>query len=142
MKMKTEILGVPANKEGTELDTDPGRFTGRKRNKNIPHYEHSFKTVSIRNVAVTAPYMHNGVYETLEEVMEFYNHGGGEGMGLEVPYQTLAPDSLHLTDYEQTAIIRFMESLTDTSLNLTIPDSLPGFSEDSHLKEMDRRVDY
>ena len=57
--------------------------------------------------------MHNGVYESLEEVLNFYNVGGGQGMDLEVSYQTLPPDSLGLTERESKAIIAFMKSLTD-----------------------------
>jgi cytochrome c peroxidase len=43
--------------------------------------------------------------------MIFYNHGGGIGMGLNVPNQTLSTDSLHLTDKEIKDIIAFMKSL-------------------------------
>ncbi|WP_431306816.1 hypothetical protein [Chryseobacterium indicum] len=39
-------------------------------------YEKSFKTVTVRNVALTKPYFHNGAFNTLEEVMDFYNEGG------------------------------------------------------------------
>jgi cytochrome c peroxidase len=45
--------------------------------------------------------------------MEFYDVGGGQGMGLEVPYQTLPPDSLGLEEGEKRAIIAFMKTLTD-----------------------------
>jgi cytochrome c peroxidase len=72
-----------------------------------------FKTPTIRNIALTAPYMHNGVYETLEEVMDFYNKGGGAGLGLELQHQTLPPDPLNLSDEEIQAVIAFMKTLTD-----------------------------
>ena len=37
----------------------------------------AFKTTSLRNIALTAPYMHNGAFDTLEEVIKFYAKGGG-----------------------------------------------------------------
>jgi cytochrome c peroxidase len=59
--------------------------------------------------------MHNGSFETLEEVIDFYDAGGGLGLGLDVPYQTLPSDSLKLTDQEKEDIIHFLEALTDTT---------------------------
>jgi cytochrome c peroxidase len=59
--------------------------------------------------------MHNGVLKTLEEVVDFYNRGGGAGMGLDIPNQTLVSDRLHLTTQEQKDIVAFMKALTDTS---------------------------
>lgn len=118
--VETEIenLGVPsvshkkieAKIEDRKLDADPGRFhvfqTESRRG--------FFKTPTLRNVELTAPYMHNGEYETLEEVMDLYNVGGGEGLGIENPYQTLPPDSLGLSELEVNQIIRFMGTLTDS----------------------------
>lgn len=78
-------------------------------------YEKSFKTVTVRNVALTKPYFHNGAFNTLEEVMDFYNEGGGEGLGLQVKNQTLASDKLNLSQTEIKQIIAFLNSLTDTS---------------------------
>lgn len=104
-----ENLGVPATAENRELDADPGRY-------NVFRTEEKrffFKTPTIRNAALTAPYMHNGVYDSLEQVMDFYNAGGGAGLGLQVPHQTLPPDSLHLSDTEVAAIVAFMQALTD-----------------------------
>jgi cytochrome c peroxidase len=59
--------------------------------------------------------MHNGVYRTLEDVLDFYNRGGGAGIGSEVPNQTLPFDKLDLTPAEQRAIISFLRTLTDTA---------------------------
>jgi len=59
--------------------------------------------------------MHNGVYDSLEEVMEFYNNGGGTGLGISIAHQTLIPVKLHLTKKEMKDIISFMHALTDTS---------------------------
>lgn len=139
---ETEVLGVPADKEGTVLDADIGRLGNNRKSERVEHFRHSFKTPTIRNIALSAPYMHNGVYETLDEVLDFYNRGGGAGMGLEVPFQTLAPDSLQLTVNEQKSIIRFMESLTDTSYQIRIPDKLPAFPPSSPLGEIERELSY
>mgnify|MGYP003536215038 FL=1 len=76
----------------------------------------AFKTPTIRNIEFTAPYMHNGVYKTLEEVMEFYNQGGGKGLNIAPPNQTLPFDKLNLTKKEIKDIIAFMKTLTDTTL--------------------------
>jgi cytochrome c peroxidase len=48
--------------------------------------------------------------------MNFYNNGGGAGMGMQLEAQTLGADSLHLTPNEQRDVIAFMHALTDTSL--------------------------
>lgn len=114
---EAEILGVPTTKDSLSpiLDADLGRYASGHPVDQYDHLKHSFKTPTVRNVANTAPYMHNGVYDSLEEVVNFYNHGGGAGMGIPVPFQTLAADSLHLNLQEQTDIIAFMESLSDKS---------------------------
>jgi cytochrome c peroxidase len=78
-----------------------------------PFYKHSFKTPTVRNSGLTAPYMHNGVYQTLEEVIDFYDVGGGIGLGIPVPNQTLPSDSLHLTTREKEQLIYFLKTLND-----------------------------
>ncbi|MEM9991965.1 MAG: cytochrome c peroxidase, partial [Bacteroidota bacterium] len=126
---ESEVLGVPAKNDSTNLvlDGDIGRFGGGSPKEEAPFYEHSFKTVTIRNIAETAPYMHNGAYETLEEVVDFYNKGGGAGMGIHVPYQTLPDAPLGLTAQEQNDIIAFMKSLSDNPYENDMPDFLPEF---------------
>lgn len=108
---EAEVLGVPADKAGKRMDTDKGRY----RIHPIPEFEYSFKTPTVRNVALTGPYMHNGVFTTLDEVMNFYEKGGGKGLGLDYKYQTLPEDTLGLTATEQKNIIAFLQSLTDVS---------------------------
>ena len=73
----------------------------------------AFKTPTVRNVEKTGPYMHNGVYSTLDDVVEFYHKGGGVGIGIDLPFQSLPFDSLSLTGKEKKDIISFMKSLTD-----------------------------
>ncbi|UOQ77879.1 cytochrome C peroxidase [Hymenobacter sp. 5516J-16] len=111
-KTESEVLGVPTSADTLHptLDTDQGKFLLY----GIAHQRHAFKTPTVRNAALTAPYMHNGAYQTLEQVLDFYNRGGGTGLGLSVPTQTLAEDKLKLSQAEQQAIIDFLKSLTDS----------------------------
>lgn len=111
-RSELEIIGTPAKRGWTaaRLDGD----SGRAHIYAAPGYLRAFKTPTLRNVARTAPYMHNGVYRTLDEVVEFYNRGGGAGLGLDVPNQTLPFDRLHLTGRDKQDLIAFMESLTDS----------------------------
>lgn len=126
---ESEVLGVPASIDtlNPELDPDWGRIGSGIIKEESEIYAHSFKTPTVRNIALTAPYMHNGVYNTLQEVMAFYNKGGGAGLGLDVPNQTLPGDPLGLTQQEMDDIISFMESLTDTTGMCAKPVTLPEF---------------
>lgn len=112
---ESEVLGVFTNAQGNVIDSDPGRIASNLPEDKEDIYRSSFKTVTVRNAKLTAPYFHNGGYTTLEEVVDFYNRGGAAGMGYsyEVPNQTLAPDALNLNKKEIAAIIAFIESLTD-----------------------------
>lgn len=105
-----EVLGIPEDVTITKLDNDLGR---QLYNRELKQLKNSFKTVTVRNVDKTAPYMHNGVFNTLEEVVNFYNKGGGLGFGLKVPNQTLPADALHLTKMEEAALVAFMKTLND-----------------------------
>jgi len=106
-----EVIGVPRSlRDSMRLDPDSGRAA-------INHWArdlHGFKTPSLRNVALTAPYMHNGAFATLNQVVRFYNEGGGAGRGISVPNQTLPSRTLGLTANEQRAIVAFLCALTDT----------------------------
>ncbi len=106
-QMESEVIGVPASPSDSQIDPDPGRYDIVK----IESFKHAFKIPTIRNAALTAPYMHNGVFSTLEKVLEFYNRGGGVGSGIKIDNQTLPADSLNLTLKERTDIIAFMKSL-------------------------------
>jgi cytochrome c peroxidase len=107
-----EILGTTKNTDfkNPELDADSGRYTTFP----TKYYMGAFKTPTVRNIARTAPYMHNGAFATLEQVLEFYNKGGGVGLGLNVPMQTLSPKPLQLDSSEVNDIISFLHSLTDS----------------------------
>lgn len=108
-----EVLGVPGRPaiRNARIDADSGRFAVTR---SAPHL-FAFKTPGIRNAALTAPYMHNGVYQTLEEVVDFYNRGGGSGIGIALTNQTLPFDSLQLSKAEQRDVVSLVKALTDTS---------------------------
>lgn len=108
-KTESEVLGVPSNADGEKMDSDSGRY----QIINVAPYLHAFKTTTVRNAGVTAPYMHNGVYKTLEEVIDFYDRGGGIGLGLQVGNQTLSDEPLNLTPKEKQLLIAFIHTLTD-----------------------------
>ena len=108
-----EVIGVlkdPTSKTA-ELDSDEGRYLWIK----MDQLKFAFKTPTLRNIGLTAPYMHNGAYKTLEQVMDLYNNGGATGIGLKLENQTLAPDSLHLTKNEIKKVISFLKTLNDKS---------------------------
>lgn len=112
-KAEVEVLGVPNRKVTAKATIDPD--VGRHRLTRAEPHRYAFRTPSIRNVALTAPYMHNGVYQTLEQVVDFYNRGGGAGIGIALDHQTLPPDPLNLSALEQRQLVAFMRALTDTT---------------------------
>ncbi|MGN6569665.1 MAG: cytochrome-c peroxidase, partial [Flavipsychrobacter sp.] len=107
MRMETEVIGVPASANSHVLDTDMGRYNIVK----VASLKHAFKIPTLRNAARTAPYMHNGAFATLEEVLDFYNKGGGAGLGMHIENQTLPFDKLNLTEKECNEIIAFIKTL-------------------------------
>lgn len=107
LETESEVLGTPATADGKTVDPDVGKFVLTKRE---PH-RYAFKTPTIRHVALTAPYMHNGVFKTLEEVVDFYDRGGGNGLGFNLENQTLPFDKLSLTGSEKRALVSFMKIL-------------------------------
>lgn len=106
-KTESEVIGTPATLAEKTVDPDLGKYLTTR----INIQKHAFKTPTVRNVAQTAPYMHNGVYRTLDEVVEFYNKGGGNGLGFNLDNQTLPFDKLNLTVPEKRALVAFMEAL-------------------------------
>lgn len=72
-----------------------------------------FATPSLRNVALTAPYMHDGRFATLEEVIAHYDHGITRGPTLDPNLAKHPPEGLRLSEAEQRALAAFLRSLTD-----------------------------
>lgn len=84
-----------------------------------------FKTPSLRNIAVTAPYMHDGRFSTLEEVVEHYSSGVQRSETLD-PNLAKHPDAgLQLTTAEKRALVAFLKTLTDERFVGAASPSLP-----------------
>jgi cytochrome c peroxidase len=82
----------------------------------------AFHTPGLRDVCYTAPYMHNGVFSTLEEVVTFYNNGGGSS-----PNKDPILQPLNLTDAEQASLIAFLNSLCGDKIIMEAPE-LPNYA--------------
>jgi cytochrome c peroxidase len=85
---------------------DPGRFrlTGNPADSAL------FKVASLRNVSITGPYMHDGSFQSLEEVINHYNSGGKQH-----PHKSDLIRPLNLTEDEKLDLINFLKTLTDES---------------------------
>lgn len=116
-----EVIGVPVAAAANQLSNDNGRFAVHAATET----KNAFRTPTIRNTQFTKPYMHNGVYKTMEEVIDFYDAGGGGGKGIAVSNQTLATDSLKLTAAEKKQLIAFINSLSENIPFETPPQKLP-----------------
>jgi len=84
----------------TKMETDKGRF----------------RTPSLRYLEYTAPYMHNGVFSEIEDVVEYYNQGGGGD-----PNQSPLIKKLKLTDDEQSDLTEFLYSLSGSEIRIAVP---------------------
>jgi cytochrome c peroxidase len=71
----------------------------------------------LRNLTLTAPYMHDGVLATLDEVIGFYDAGGGTVPGRSGP--EIGP--LRLSPQERQALVAFLQSLTDPTADTRVP---------------------
>ena len=86
---------------------------------NNPIFESRFKTTTLRNIELTAPYMHDGRFATLEEVVEHYNSGIKAHPTLS-PALTDGngnPVRLNFTAAEKAALVAFLKTLTDNSVS-------------------------
>ena len=124
------VQGVP--QEGGGKGVIIGDDTGREEHTKELADRYAFRTLTLRNVELTAPYMHDGVFESLEEVVRFYNDGA-QPRHPDVSDDLIDPilvESLGLTDEEINAVVEFMKGLTDpgTALDpflLTVPEKVP-----------------
>jgi len=103
-------LGVPTAPDSGVLDPDLGRGAISHRWADA----HAFKVPTLRNVARTAPYFHHGAFPTLDEIIAFYDKGGGAGVGLRVPNQDPEIRPLHLSAEDKRLLLVFLrEALSD-----------------------------
>ena len=73
-----------------------------------------FKTPTLRNVALSAPFMHDGRFQTLEEVVEHYNSGGVPSSTIDT-FMKYTSGGLQLAPVQKEALIAFLHTLTDTT---------------------------
>ncbi len=110
-RFTAKVSGYKAYRTLTE---DPGRYLVTKNRKDWK----AFKTPTLREVALTGPYMHNGVFETIDEVIEFFNKGGGKDSG-----KTLLLKPLNLDSDEKHALKEFMlEALKGDLVKVRTPE--------------------
>ncbi len=128
-----EVIGVPGDSSFKSLSSDMGRFAIYPSEE----MKHAFRTNTVRNSQYTKPYMYNGVFKTLDQVIDFYNTGGGRGKGMQVENQTLSSDSLKLTSDEKKSLIAFIQSLNEKIPPVTPPSELP---RSSHKTLNERKV--
>lgn len=98
-------------------DMDYGLFYITKNPKDIG----KFRTPSLREVKYTAPYMHNGVFKTLDEVVDFYDQGGGQSSN-----KTALLKPLKLTAQDKKNLVAFIEALSMTEPLIHEDPTLPG----------------
>ncbi len=104
---------------GIDWDTeqvDLGRYPVTKNPDEIG----AFKTPTLREISRTAPYMHNGRFATLREVVEFYNKGG-----IKNPHQDNTIIPLNLTEQEKEDLVEFLQSLNGEDRQIEPPSKLP-----------------
>ncbi len=97
---------------GLPNSDDPGRYTFVK----VKVLKGAFKTPTLRDIALTAPYMHNGAYKTLGEVVEHYNQGGVDKSNLDPNIK-----ELNLSIQEVKDVVEFLNTLTGTHRETSIP---------------------
>ncbi|NOQ64267.1 MAG: c-type cytochrome [Methyloprofundus sp.] len=103
------VQSLRAGKAASEFDFSAAQRAelGRFNVTNVIADIGKFKTPTLRNIALTAPYLHDGSVQTLEEVVEYYDKGGEKN-----PFLDSAIFPLHLTDQEKQDLVAFLKALT------------------------------
>ncbi|MBI3085620.1 MAG: cytochrome-c peroxidase [candidate division NC10 bacterium] len=112
------IRGVP-EKLYRSADSDLGLYYTTKREED----RGKFRTPSLRELKYTAPYMHNGVFASLEEVIEFYDRAGGTD-----PNKSPLLKPLRLSDQEKKDLLAFLLSLSSDQPLIIEPPNLPDYA--------------
>jgi cytochrome c peroxidase len=97
---------------GLKDNTDEGRYV----KKPVRAMKGAFKTPTLRDIALTAPYMHNGAYRTLEGVVDHYNRGGDAKENLDPNIKLL-----DLTSQEKKDLVQFLKTLSGKQVAVTLP---------------------
>lgn len=109
-----DVAATLINSVAETKPNDLGRYEVTQK----PEDRWKYKTPSLRNVSLTAPYMHNGTIATLQQVVEFYNKGG-------IANENLDPliKPLNLTELEIADLTAFLESLTGDNVQELVADA-------------------
>lgn len=109
-----DVAATLINSVAETKPNDLGRYEVTQK----PEDRWKYKTPSLRNVSLTAPYMHNGTIATLQQVVEFYNQGG-------IANENLDPliKPLNLTELEIADLTAFLESLTGDNVQELVADA-------------------
>ena len=103
------------------LDTDASiTDIGREKVTNNTTDKAKFKVPSLRNIALTSPYMHDGRFKTLEEVVDHYNSGLKASTYIDPALENTRGTGLMLSAQQKTDLVNFLKTLTDNSM-LTNP---------------------
>lgn len=96
--------------------------------------DYAFKIPTLRNIVLSGPYMHNGHFDNLEEIIEFYSKGGGPGVGFEAPNvdRSVAP-GFTLSEQETADLVAFLYALTDETLPERLWDGLNYVDEEGRV---------
>ena len=113
-----KIVGVP---EIPGHERDLGRFDVTKGEGN----KFAFKVPTLRNVVLNAPYMHNGRFKTIDEVLDFYAAGGGPGVGFSEPRVDDKVQSYTISAEEKSDMTAFLYALVDESRLPKFPERVP-----------------
>jgi len=121
-----ELVVLLAPGQAKRLDTDILQSTGTEQFRDLGRYEVTgspddrwrYRTPGLRNVALTAPYMHDGSLPSLRDVLLFYNRGG-------VPNEVLDPliRPLGLNDAEIEDLLNYLRSLTGSNVDVLVSDA-------------------
>lgn len=98
------------------LDGDNPADNGREKVTGRAQDIGKFKVTSLRNIELTAPYMHDGRFATLEEVIDHYDHGVVESATLDPTIRPTMATGLRLTEQDKQDLIAFLKTLTDYEL--------------------------
>lgn len=96
--------------------------------------DYAFKIPTLRNVVLSAPYMHNGHFDDLTEIVDFYGKGGGPGVGFEAPEvdRSVAP-GFTLSEQETADVVAFLYALTDETIPERLWEGLDYIDDEGHV---------
>ncbi len=119
VEVDNEIIGSVSERKPNDL--------GRYEVTQNPDDRWKYKTPSLRNIALTAPYMHNGALTTLKQVIEFYNQGGVVNENLDPLIKPLG-----LSEQEMNDLVEFLKSLTGDNVSQLVSDAFAASVGEMH----------